>query len=279
MSRFAVRCVLASSLLAAALCAVVPSTAAAYHDEATPSLEENAYHLRSHEWLLGPFELGVGLWRFQLSTRTLPWILGAALGKAMPNLKVDFLLLEHKKFTLSAASALYYVNSHKLIEGEDMLSLFLIPTEVALSYRVNDRHTVSGQFKYVRVTSRGSAEEDDIEIEGASLSDSAQLQASWEWRLSRISALLMFMRYAPFVGDPVLESAVQVDERTTAEVDATVDSENTQHSVAGGVAGVFSWKHFNLRAGVTYGALFVSGPGLIVPLKYPYPDVNLYWRL
>jgi hypothetical protein len=51
------------------------------------------------------------------------------------------------------------------------------------------------------------------------------------------------------------------------------------NSVAGGVAGVFSWKHFNLRAGLTYGALFLAGPGLVLPLKYPYPELNLYWRL
>jgi hypothetical protein len=241
-------------------------------------LEESAYQLRSHEWLLGPFDLGVGLWRFELSTRTMPWILGAALGKAMPNLAVDFLLFEHKGFTLSARSSLYYVNSNKLIEGEDLLSLFMIPAGASLSYRVNARHTVSTEFKYVRVISSGAVEQDDVQINGATLADSAQVHASWEWRLTRVTALLMYLRYAPFHGDPVVQSTVQVDSRTTADVEGTVTTD-TQNSVAGGVAGVFSWKHFNLRAGVTYGALFVSGPGLIVPLKYPYPELNLYWRL
>ena len=70
-----------------------------------------------------------------------------------------------------------------------------------------------------------------------------------------------------------------VDERTSAEVDATADTENMQHSVAGGAAGVFSWKHFNLRVGATYGALFLPGPGLIVPLRFPYPELTFYWRL
>jgi len=273
------RWVLTWCVLAAALWLVSPTTAVAYHDEDTPSLEESAYQVRSHEWLVGPLELGVGLWRFQLSTRTMPWILGAALGKAMPNLEVDLLLFERKGFTLSAGSSLYYVNSNKLIEGEDLLSLFMIPAGASLSYRVNARHTVSGDFKYVRVISSGTVEQDDIEVNGATLADSAQLRASWEWRLTRVSALLTYLRYAPFHGDPVVTSSVQVDSRTTADVEATVETEDLGNSVAGGVAALFSWEHFNLRAGVSYGALFLSGPGLIVPLKYPYPEVNLYWRL
>lgn len=260
-------------------CCALPGAARAYHDKETPSLEESAYQLHSKEWLLGPFELGVGLWRFQLSTRVFPWILGAALGKATPNLEGQFLLLERAGVTLSADGGMYYVNSNKLIEGEELLHLFLFPVGLTASWRINDRHTTSLRFRYLRVVSDGSAEQEDLEINGATLADNAQLHASWEWRLSRVSALLLTLRYLPFQGDPVLQSTVQVDARTTADVDATVDTENMQHSVAGSVSGEWSWEHFNLRAGIGYGALFLSGPGLVVPLKYPYPELTLYWRL
>jgi hypothetical protein len=269
----------ACALLVASCALALPRAARAYHDEQTPSLEESAYQLHSKEWLLGPFELGVGLWRFQLATRTLPWILGAALGKATPNLEADFLLLEKAGITLSAQGGIYYVNSNKLIEGEELLHLFLIPAGLTASWRINERHTTSLRFRYLRVTSDGSAEQDDLEINGATLADNAQLHASWEWRLTRISALLLCLRYLPFQGDPIFQSTVQVDARTSADVEATLDTEDMQHSLAGSVSGAWSWKHFNLRAGIGYGALFLSGPGLVLPLKYPYPELTLYWRL
>jgi hypothetical protein len=267
------------ALLCLGLALAAPERARAYHDKETPSLDDSAYQLRSGEWLLGPLELGVGFWRFQISTRTMPWILGAALGKLMPNLNAELFVFELGGVTLNADAGVYYVNSNKLVEGDELLHLFIIPASVSASWRINERHTLSGRFRYVRVTSDGSADSGDYEVNAITLADNAQIQANWEWRLNRVCALHTTLRYLPFQGDPVIQSTVPIDDRTTAKVDATVDTENLQHSVAGLVAGVFSWKHFNLRAGVGYGAVFLQGPGLVLPLKYPYPDLSLYWRL
>lgn len=265
-----------------ALLAIWPAASArAYHDEETRSLEESAYQLRSREWLLGPFELGVGLWRFQLSTRTMPWILGAALGKFTPNLNADLLALDMKSLTLSARAGFYYVNSNKLVDTEDPLNVYIIPLTLALSWRINDAHTVSFSARYVRVASdTATASEEDVKVQNATLADNAQLQASWEWRLTKISALLFTFRYLAYQGDPIVQSSVKIDDNTTAEVDASLDAKNLQNAVSGSVSGVFSWEHFNLRVGLGYGsALFLQGPGLALPLKYPYPEFALYWRL
>jgi hypothetical protein len=255
--------------------------ARAYHDQETHSLEDSAYQLRSGEWLLGPQELGVGLWRFQLSTRTMPWILGAALGKVMPNIHADFLVLDMKGVTLSARAAFYYVNSEKLVDTDDPLQLYIIPSTLALSWRINDAHTVSLRGRYTRIASDTAAgSEAELKVNEATLADNAQVHASWEWRLSKVSALLVALRYLPYQGDPIVQSTVQIDDSTTAEVDASLDATSLQNAVTGSVSGVFSWKHFNLRAGLAYGsALFIQGPGLAVPLKYPYPEFALYWRL
>jgi hypothetical protein len=267
------------ALLGTGLLLLAPECARAYHDQDTHALEDSAYQLRSGEWLLGPLELGVGFWRFQVSTRTMPWILGAALGKAMPNLNAELLLFQLGSVTVNADAGLYYVNSNKLVEGDELLHLFIIPASLSVSWRINERHTLSGRFRYVRVTSDGSASSDDYAVNEVTLADNAQLQASWEWRFNRVCALATTLRYLPFQGDPVAQTTVPVDDHTSAEVDATVDAESMQHSVAGVVSGVFSWKHFNLRAGVGYGAVFLNGPGLVLPLKYPYPDLSLYWRI
>jgi hypothetical protein len=267
--------------LLAALAVWPAGTAHAYHDEETRSLEDSAYQLRSREWLLGPFELGVGLWRFQLSTRTLPWILGAALGKFMPNLNADFLVLDMKGLTLSARAGFYYVNSNKLVETEDPLNVYVVPMTLALSWRINDAHTVTLSARYVRVASdTATASEEDLKVNKATLADNAQLQASWEWRLTKISALVFAFRYLLYQGDPIVTTSVQLDDSTSAEVDASLDAKNLKNGAAGSASAVFSWKHFNLRVGLAYGsALFLQGPGLALPLKYPYPEFNLYWRL
>jgi hypothetical protein len=259
--------------------ALLPSVARAYHDEQTRSLEESAYILRHGEWQLGPLNLGVGLWRFQLSTRVAPWIVGAALKKAMPNLRLDGILLDRKGFTLNLNAAMYYVNSNKLTSSDPILHLFIAPMSAVFSWRINDRHTLSTRATYVRMITDQQAAEDDLEIESGRLADNFQLHASWEWRLSRVSALLCTLRYLPYQGDPVFTATQPIDARTTLTVEGQVNTENMQNSVAGSVSGVFSWKYFNLRAGLAYGALFLQGPGLVLPLKYPYPEINLYWRL
>lgn len=265
--------------LSVACVLLVASPSRAYHDEQTPSLEESAYLLRSNEWLLGPLTLGVGLWRLQLSTRVGPWIVGAALKKALPNLELAGSLVTHPRFTLTLRAALYYVNSRKLLAGEPVLHVFLTPLSLDLSTRINSKHTVSGHFEYVHVSSDEDANGEDLELHGGALANNAQVHASWEWRLSRVTALLATLRYLPFQGDPILESTVTVDPQTTADVNARLDTEDMQHAVAGSIACVFSWQNFNLRAGVAYGALFLTGPGLVLPLRFPYPELNFYWRL
>jgi hypothetical protein len=262
------------------LCVVLLSgRARAYHDEHTRSLEGSAYVLNSKEWLLGPLDLGVGLWRFQLSTRTMPWILGASLRKLMPNVELDYMALDRWGVTLTVRSGFYYVDSRNVTRGSSLLRMFIIPLGLSASWRVNEQHTVSMTFKYVHLVSDTHAHSSDVKLQGGGLADNAQLQGSWEMRMTRVSALLVTMRYLAYQADPIFQSDVQIDPRTTGTVDARVDLSNVRQSVAASVAGVFSWEHFNLRAGITYGALFLAGPGLVLPLKYPYPDINLYWRL
>lgn len=273
----------ANALVAALLGAMLVLRAAparAYHDEQTRSIEETAYLLRSGEWQLGLLQLGVGLWRFQLSTRTMPWILGAALKTAAPNLRLDALVVDRKGVTLSVGAATYYINSKHLSDIDPVLHVFLVPIGGALSYRINDRHTVSASAQYLRiVTDSEPNENDDLEFQSGQLADNFQLRASWEWRLSKVSALVTTLRYLPYQGDPVFSTTAQVDQRTTLTVEGEVNAEDMQNSVAGSVSGLFSWKYFNLRAGLAYGALFLAGSGLVLPLKYPYPELNFYWRL
>lgn len=268
-----------TGLCLVALLALAPTRARAYHDEQTRSTEESAYILNHNEWGLGLLQLGYGFYRMQLSTRTMPWIIGAALKKAMPNLRLDANVVDHKGFTLNLNVAMYYVNSNKISDADPILHLFIAPMGATFSWRINERHTVSLGATYVRMITDSQAEPDDLELQSGRLADNFQLRASWEWRLSKVSALLCAVRYLPYQGDPVFSTTSQIDDNTTVTVEGEVNTENLQHSVAGSIGGVFSWQHFNLRAGIAYGALFLPGSGLVLPLKYPYPEINFYWRL
>lgn len=268
------------ALFVAIICVASPGRARAYHDEETRSLDESAYLLRHGEWGLGLLELGVGLGPLQLSTRTGPWIIGAALGKAMPNVGLDGTIVDRRGVTLSAGGSLFYVNSNKLIEGDALIKLFVLPFTTSLSWRVNEKHTTSLLLKYMRVASDADADEEDLVVKGAALADNFQIHGSWELRLSRISALLFVARYLPYQGDPIFHSDAQLDDRTMAEVEGQVDTEDMQHAVAGSVSGLFSWKTFNLRVGLSYGnGLFFQGTGLVLPLQLPYPEFAFYWRI
>jgi hypothetical protein len=255
------------------------ASARAYHDSENRSLEETAYVLRHREWQVGPLRLAVGLSRCQLGTRTAPWIVGAALTKLMPNLGLDCSVWDRGRATVTLQSELYFVNSRKLSDSDSLVRLWVIPVGIAGSWRFDDEHTLSARFRYVHVTTDADATEDDVELHGGGLAPNAQLSASWTWRLTHVTALVSSFRYLAYQGDPVFTSTVDVDEDTTATVDAQFDASELQHSVAASVSALMSWKSFNLRAGVAYGALFLAGPGIVLPLKYPYPEVNVYWRL
>ena len=59
-----------------------------------------------------------------------------------------------------------------------------------------------------------------------------------------------------------------------AELDA-LDVKNA-YSIVPGMA--FSWKTFNLRAGLGYGNFNVGGVNFVFPRKTLVPELDLYWR-
>jgi hypothetical protein len=270
---------LAGGALLIAVLTLCPSRAHAYHDDDTPSLEDSAYLLRNREWQLGLQQFAVGLGPCQLSTRTFPWILGFAYKKLIPNLGFGATLTERRGVTLSGEARLFYVNSRGLSSSESLVRVFLVPLALASSWRINERHTTSLIVKYVRVMSIADTDEGDVDANGTALADNLQISASWEWRMRRFFALLFVLHYLPYQGDAVFHSTVTLDERTHAKIEGEADAEHMQNTVAGSLSSSFSWQHFNLRVGVGYGGLFFPGMGLVLPLKYPFPEFNFYWRI
>jgi hypothetical protein len=258
---------------------VVPSRALAYHSKNTPSLEDSAYLLRDREWQLGLQQFAVGLGPCQLSTRTFPWFLGFAYRKLIPNLGFAATMVERRGVTLSGEARLFYINSRGLSSSETIAHVFLVPVALATSWRINDRHTTSLIAKYVRVMSVANTDEGDLNMSGTALADNFQVTGSWEWRMRNFFALLLVIHYLPYQGDAVFHSDVNLDDRTHAKVQGEADAEHMQNTVAGSLSSSFSWKHFNLRMGFGYGAFFMPGMGLVLPLKYPFPEFNFYWRI
>lgn len=256
---------------------MVLAPARAFHTPETPSLEDTAYLLQHREVLLGPLIVGVGFYRLQLSTRPGPWILGAAFGKFIPNVRLDALVVSRRAFSLSIGSGLFYVNSRKIMAAEPVVHMYMVPFTGAFSARLTDDHTFSLRGTYLAVFQDVDTEQKDLEIESGVIAENAQLQASWMWRLTRVTALVTSLRYLAYQADPIVISDVTVDARTDVRVESEIKTK--KNAVAGSISAVMSWEHLNLRAGLGYGALFMPGTNLVLPLKWPYPEFNIYWRL
>ena len=128
--------------------------------------------------------------------------------------------------------------------------------EPAVSYRFDDKLTLSGSTAYTEVRVDGTVNTEAFEgaLQGAV--DNFQLTATLEWRVSRVTAFVFHARYLLFQrvfadGGGTLHP----DEFTTVDVEGAVETD--AFDVTGAFSVVpsvfFSWGHFNLRFGVGYG--------------------------
>ena len=71
----------------------------------------------------------------------------------------------------------------------------MFPFELAASYRFDDRYTLSLAPVWTSVVLRGNLDNDDLKGAGEGAVNNFQLTATFEWRVSRVTALLLHGRY------------------------------------------------------------------------------------
>ncbi len=255
---------------------LVPNSARAYHTYRTRLLDTTAYSLYRREARLGLMKLSYGIIdQLQVSTYTMPWILGAIFEDVAPNLELKSTLYNRKRLALSVSAG--FLEGTILQSDDTKVRYFLIPVSAAASVRINSK--VSTHFGALFTAVNGDAEGGE-DIEGAVVIDFLQLWGMVEWRLSRVTAFTFTVRWVPYVSDVVVTGTVDVGNPTIdLALAQNVDELRNAFSVVPGF--VFSWDRANIRLGVGYRSFFVEGFYLVIPgevLKNISPEFDVFVR-
>ncbi len=255
---------------------LVPNSARAYHTYKTRLLDTTAYSLYRREARLGLMKLSYGIIdQLQVSTYTMPWILGAIFEDVAPNLELKSTLYNRKRLALSVSAG--FLEGTILQSDDTKVRYFLIPVSAAASVRINSK--VSTHFGALFTAVNGDAEGGE-DIEGAVVIDFLQLWGMVEWRLSRVTAFTFTVRWVPYVSDVVVTGTVDIGNPTIdLALAQNVDELRNAFSVVPGF--VFSWDRANIRLGVGYRSFFVEGFYLVIPgevLKNISPEFDVFVR-
>jgi len=269
------------SSLAAAACAAVLSysgAASAYHTKEQRITDESAYTLRHKDFRVGLWKVQYGIVDSVMAgTYIWPWLFRVS------NLHAKWRYWQNDTWALSVFAGLYHLNTKSFEQVEEdtgNATLTVFPFELAASHRFDDHYTLTVAPVWTTVVLRGNLESDDLRGAGEGAVNNFQLTATFEWRLSQVTAVLFHGRYlvaqtAHAQGDVVLRP----DEFTTIEVHATgtTDEINFRRAASLTVSGVFSWETFNFRIGASVGNYNVPGVNFVIGETLLIPELDLYW--
>lgn len=261
--------VLAATVVGAV--AATPGDARADHTYKVRLLDTTAYSLYRRQFRIGFAKISYGIANWlQISTYTLPWILGAALEEVAPNLEFKSTFYNRRRLALSASFEFAEGGGDTTQIEDDMLveskvNYLVFVTGLASSIRFNSHISthLGGQFTATDVV--GDSDPTGDEIRGVAVVNMLQIWGMLEWRVSPVVALTLTGRWLPYVSDTIARAEFRVDESTGAIVEIEVEVFDLKNAFAVLPGAVFSWKRANLRMGIGYGDFFVESVGLVIP--------------
>jgi hypothetical protein len=260
------------------LAALAARPAAAYHTKDQHITDESAYTLRQKDFRVGIWKLQYGIIdQVTAGTYIWPWVLRVS------NLHAKWRFWHNDTWAFSAFAGFYHFDTKtldKVDEDTGNATVDVVPFELASSYRFDDRFTLTLAPVWTTVVLKGTLHDDDLKGAGEGAVNNFQLTATFEWRLSKVTAFLFHGRYlvvqrAHAQGDVILHP----DEFTTIEVHAAGKTDAIDFRNAGSlvISSVFSWEHFNLRTGLSFGNYNVPGVNFVLGQFLVIPDLDLYW--
>jgi hypothetical protein len=261
---------------------LAPSSARAYHTYEERLLDSTAYSLQRRRVRLGLFKLSYGIIdELQVSTYTMPWLLGLIFEDAAPNIELKSTFYDRKRLALSASLG-FLSGTIEQIEGVERTKVryFLVPASLAASVRINSDVSTHIGGMFTGVSGDVDTNPGATDIAGSTVVDILQFWGMVEWRLSRVVAFTFTVRWVPWVSGLIVRGSLDSDNPDIGiqlDVDVT-DLTNTFAVIPGFV---FSWERANIRLGVGYGDFFVEGFALVVPgsvLSYVSPEFDIFVR-
>lgn len=257
---------------------LVPNSARAYHTYEERLLNTTAYSLHRRRVRIGVMQLSYGIIdQLQVTTYTMPWILGAIFEDVAPNLELKSTFYDRRRLALSVSAAFL---TGTIAQGDDTkVRYFFMPIALAASVRINSDVSVHVGTRFTAITGGADAQPGGDQIEGALAIDFLQLWGMAEWRLSRVVAFTFTVRWVPFVGNAVVNGSIGGNPSATLDLEVAVDELENAFAVVPGF--VFSWDRANIRLGVGYSSFFVEGFFLVVPgdvLSNIAPEFDVFVR-
>lgn len=251
--------------------------AQARHTDETRVTDYSAYTLAQWELRLGPFRSAVGIFdSVELGLNTTLTAIGIV------NLYVKWTPWTRGRWAVAVQAGVAQADETLLpgegepTDGREIFTATAVPLELVGSYRTEQSSYHLGLVA-TPIESSGELPE-SLNFDGAGAYSTVLVQATWEWRLSDVTAV-------------VVQGRAKLSERVAANgstrVDLDEDSFAVIHGSGGGeilgakgsltVSGYWSWDTFNLRAGIGYGHYTLPvvnvflAPGTI-------PELAMYWR-
>lgn len=272
-------------IAAVAVILLAATPAAADHSVDQHVTDEMPYTLRPGEVRLGlwkveaGFELPGPVGPAQIGTYTWPYLLWLADLK-QANGYAKMTVLSAGRWSGTVGGGLVHA---RFTDGDDTARFTVVPVEGMVGYRFGKRITLAGGAVYTHVSVDGVYEpdEDDFFLRGGVALSNLQVPLTMEWRWSRVTALLLQGRFLAFQdtgGRGYTET--QLDEATRVTVVATGETDALEplQSFAVTADFVWSWRHVNLRAGLSYGNISLPMLNFVLPAKIPFPNLDLFVR-
>ena len=159
---------------------LVPNSARAYHTYEERLLNTTAYSLHRRRIRIGVMQLSYGIIdQLQVTTYTMPWILGAIFQDVAPNLELKSTFYDRKRLALSVSAG--FLTGTLMQTDDSKVRYFLMPISLAASVRINSDVSVHLGTRLTAVTGGADAQSGGDQIEGALVVDFMQLYGMAEW--------------------------------------------------------------------------------------------------
>jgi len=270
---------LVAALGALAACAIDSVPAKAQQLE-NPRTDYTAYTRPQGRMAVGPFKVEHGIIdEIMVGTYPVPWLAFPWLKVPIPNAYLKLRTPALGPLTFSARGGITYINAKalaKLADDSATASALSETADAAVSYHIDDRFTVSLGFDFAHVSAVGSGADQATSVEGAAFVNTYSARAFGEWRLTRVFALSLLLRYLVYQS-PVDTTSTVESGNVTVDQNLSAESNERRHfSIVPGVS--FVWDRWELDGGVGYGVFYLPILGLATAKRWPILDLSVAYR-
>ncbi len=251
---------------------------AAFHTVETPITDDTAYTLPRHDVRLGIWKAQYGVFApLTVGTYIWPWLF------AVSNLQAKLRLYQGDAFAIAVSAAFFHFDTkslRRLDAADDRATVDVVPYDLLMSYRLNERYTLSLDSVFTNVKVDGKIRSTDFQSAGEGAVNNYQLSTTFEWRYTRVTAFVANFRYLVFQRSSAnLDWESHPDPYTTVIIrgSAQTDALDFRGAASLCVSDVMSWQYFNLRLGLGYGHYNVPGVNFVLGKKSWFPDLDAFW--